>query len=82
MRQRKTIVLNGIRYYSDRPSDCRYCYFWKSRRTGCTLGEENCYYLAGPVRKKKSPCKGCSYGPCVSWCVKKVLGRKEVPANA
>ena len=48
---------------------------------GCTLGKENCYYLAESP-KKKSPCEGCCYGPCVSFCMKKVLGMKEVPANA
>ena len=32
--------------------------------------------------KKKNPCEGCCYGPCVSFCMKKVLGQKEVPANA
>ena len=48
---------------------------------GCTLGKENCYYLAESP-KKKSPCEGCCYGPCVSFCMKKTLGYKgeEVPA--
>lgn len=29
-----------------------------------------------------SPCEGCCYGPCVSFCMKKILGYKgeEVPA--
>ena len=53
---------------------------------GCTLKKENCYYLAESP-KPTSPCAGCSYGPCVSFCMKKcmneVLGtRMEVPANA
>ena len=48
---------------------------------GCTFGKENCYYLAESP-KKKSPCEGCCYGPCVSFCMKKILGFKgeEVPA--
>ena len=75
------IIIDGVRYHSDRPSSCRGCYFWKNRKVGCTLGKENCYYLAESP-KKKSPCEGCCYGPCVSFCMKKILGYKgeEVPA--
>lgn len=76
-----TILIDGIRYHKDRPASCRQCYFWKNRKVGCTLGKENCYYLAEST-KKKNPCEGCCYGPCVSFCMKKVLGMKEVPANA
>ena len=62
------IIIDGVRYHSDRPSSCRGCYFWN-------------YYLAESP-KKKSPCEGCCYGPCVSFCMKKILGYKgeEVPA--
>ena len=41
-----TIVIDGVRYHADRPQSCRACYFWKNRKVGCTLGMENCYYLA------------------------------------
>ena len=34
----ETIVIDGIRYHADRPSNCRGCYFWKNRKVGCTLG--------------------------------------------
>lgn len=81
MNHNKTILIDGVRYHKDRPASCRQCYFWKNRKVGCTLGKENCYYLAESP-KKKSPCEGCCYGPCVSFCMKKVLGSKEVPANA
>ena len=57
-----TILIDGIRYHKDRPASCRQCYFWKNRKVGCTLGKENCYYLAEST-KKKSPCEGCCYGP-------------------
>ena len=65
---KETIIIDGVRYYADRPRSCRGCFFWKNRKVGCTLA-------------------GCSYGPCVSFCMKKcmneVLGtRMEVPANA
>ena len=50
------IIIDGVRYHSDRPSSCRGCYFWKNRKVGCTLGKENCYYLAESP-KKKSPCE-------------------------
>lgn len=76
-----TIMIEGIRYHRDRPANCSQCYFWKNRKSGCVLGEKNCYYLAMPS-KKNNPCEGCCYGPCVSFCMKKVLGQKEVPTNA
>ena len=83
---RETIIIDGVRYYADRPRSCRGCFFWKNRKVGCTLKKENCYYLAESPNPT-SPCAGCSYGPCVSFCMKKcmneVLGtRMEVPANA
>lgn len=53
-----TIVINELRYYKERPANCRQCFFWKNNKIGCTLGKENCYYLAG-APKKKSPCEGC-----------------------
>ena len=43
---KETIVIEGIRYYADRPRSCRGCYFWKNRKVGCTLKKENCYYLS------------------------------------
>lgn len=81
MSNERTILIGGVRYYADRPSDCRHCFFWKNRKTGCTLGMENCYYLAEQP-ENKSPCKNCCFGPCVSFCMKKILGMKGVPANA
>lgn len=81
MSDNNLIIIDGIHYHKERPSSCRRCFFWKNRKKGCNLGKGNCYYLAeepGP----KSPCEGCCYGPCVSFCMNKVLGRKEVPVNA
>ena len=51
--QRKTIMIDGVRYYADRPHDCRKCFFWKNRKVGCTLGKENCYYLAETVKTEQ-----------------------------
>ena len=64
------------------------CYGRKStplRKVGCSLGKENCYYLAESP-KKRSPCDGCCYGPCVSFCMRKCMNevfgtRMEVPKN-
>ena len=83
---KETIVIDGVRYHADRPKSCRGCYFWKNRKVGCSLGKENCYYLAESP-KKHSPCEGCCYGPCVSFCMKKCMNevfgtRMEVPKNA
>ena len=81
MSKDKIIIIDGVSYHSDRPSNCRRCYFWKNRKAGCTLGKENCYYLAESPKKKRL-CEGCCYGPCISFCMKKVMGypSEEVPA--
>ena len=78
MNHNKTILIDGVRYHKDRPASCRQCYFWKNRKVGCTLGKENCYYLAESP-KKKSPCEGCCYGPCVS---SKAEPLQEAPGHA
>lgn len=68
--KRKTKLIDGVRYYTDRPSDCRNCFFWKNRKKGCTLGKENCYYLAEPVKtEQEKKCEDCPYAtgrPCVT----------------
>ena len=76
----RIITIDGIRYHADRPKSCRGCFFWQNRYRGCALGKDNCYYLA--EAPNPSPCKKCPYGPCIGFCMRKVLGRKEVPANA
>ena len=74
-------TINGIKYHYDRPSDCSCCFFWKNRKAGCSLGKENCYYLAESPNTN-SRCKGCGYGPCVSFCMKDILERMEAERNA
>ena len=64
-------TIGGVRYHDDRPNDCSFCFFWKNRKVGCTLGKENCYYLAESP-EKNSPCEGCGYAPCVSFCMKDI----------
>ena len=56
--KRKTIMIDGVRYYAERPRDCRKCFFWKNRKVGCTLGRENCYYLAEVIKTEQE--KKCS----------------------
>ena len=58
--EKETIIIDGVRYFPDRPKSCRGCFFWKNRKAGCSLKKENCYYLAESP-KKKSPCDGCCY---------------------
>ena len=76
--QRKIIAIDGVYYYAERPHDCRHCYFWKNRKVGCTLGIENCYYLAEVVKsKQETKCDNCPYAkdrPCVSASCYKDLG--------
>ena len=47
--RRSTILIDGIRYYAEKPESCRMCFFWKNRKVGCILGKQNCYYLAEAV---------------------------------
>lgn len=69
-KKRKTKIINGVRYYADRPNDCRNCWFWKNKAVGCTLGYEKCYYLAEPIQTpQETKCSRCCYkvnGLCVS----------------
>lgn len=78
-REKRTIVIDGVRYYVDRPHDCRYCAFWKNRKVGCTLGKDNCYYLAEIIKtEQEKKCEGCCYAkgqPCVSACCYKDLDK-------
>ena len=68
--KRKTILIDGIRFYDDKPDTCRKCFFWKNRKVGCVLGTQNCYYLAEAVKtEQEKKCEGCCYAkghPCVS----------------
>ncbi len=81
MNREKIIVIDGISYHGDRPGSCRRCCFWKNRKTGCVLGKENCYYLAAPPAGG-SPCDRCCYRPCIGFCMKAVLGDREVRKDA
>lgn len=76
-------------YAADKPSECRYCYFWRGKRKGC--GRTECFYLLseGILEKENLPgrdvgqtigengsCQGCAYGkhaPCIGYCIKKLL---------
>lgn len=68
--RRDTILIDGIRYYAEKPETCRMCFFWKNRKVGCILGKQNCYYLAEAVMtEQEKKCEGCCYAkgqPCVS----------------
>ncbi len=65
----QTMLIGGVRYYNSKPRDCRKCFFWKNKKVGCTLGKENCYYLAEPMETpQEKKCKNCPYAngqPCV-----------------
>ena len=37
MSKDKIITIDGVRYHSDRPSNCRRCYFWKNRKASCII---------------------------------------------
>ena len=75
--------IKGRQYAPDRPKDCRFCYFWENRKTGCMLGVDSCYYLLDEA-ESESECKNCPYGrvsPCVGWCTKKLLQEQDVARN-
>ena len=33
---KETLIIDGVRYYADRPQSCRGCFFWKNRKVGCS----------------------------------------------
>ena len=67
------------KYAEDKPKDCSYCYFWNSRKNGCS--KEECYYRLlpeEPFEEKEETwcCEGCPYGrysPCIGYCLQKIL---------
>lgn len=73
----RTILMDGTRYYADRPKDCKKCFFWKNRKVGCILGKGNCYYLAEAMKsEREKECETCCYsrnGTCASACCYKKL---------
>ena len=36
--ENETIMIDGVRYYADRPNSCRGCFFWKNRKAGLLPG--------------------------------------------
>lgn len=67
-----------VKYSDDKPSDCKYCYFWMPGKKKCKFDE--CYYIVRKVKKKRvqSQCYGCPYGrtrPCIGWCTRLILGQ-------
>lgn len=45
--------MSEVRYASDKPKECKYCYYWEGKRKGCLLGEERCYYILPPEDEKE-----------------------------
>lgn len=73
--------MSEVRYASDKPKECKYCYFWEGKKKGCQLGEERCYYILPEKEdaKKKSPCDGCPYGrvsPCIGYCLREIQQKR------
>lgn len=68
----------NVRYSSDKPKECKYCYFWAGKKKGCERGKENCYYILSEKAEADSErtCAGCPYGrdhPCIGFCLKKIM---------
>lgn len=67
-----------VRYATDKPKECKKCFWWDPMIKGCKLGEKNCYYIL-PDKKpieKTNPCMGCPYGkngPCIGFCMRNLL---------
>jgi len=63
-----TILIDGIRYYAEKPETCRMCFFGENRKVGCILGKQNCYYLAEAVMtEQEKKCEGCCYAKDLSY---------------
>ncbi|MDD5858199.1 MAG: hypothetical protein PUE19_08350, partial [bacterium] len=67
-------------YAADKPSDCRYCYYWKNKRTGCSLGKANCYYRISPPPKLKSDCDGYKDGILIDLTIAKESNYEDINA--
>ena len=75
-KQDKEELVSKHFHSGEEPKSCRYCYYWKNRKVGCSLGEENCIYEKPVQQEPKSECADCPYGrvhPCIGWCTKKLL---------
>ena len=73
----KIVLIDGVRYFAERPRECKMCFFWKNRKAGCILGGENCYYLAESIKtERERECEECCYAKektCVGACCYKRL---------
>ena len=70
------------KYAEDKPKDCSYCYFWNSRKNGCS--KEECYYRLlpeEPFEEKEETwcCEGCPYGKIFS--LHRVLPAEDSAGN-
>lgn len=80
------VLIDGVKYYSDKPETCRSCFFWKNRKFPCILGQENCYYLAEIIQsEQQKKCEGCCYASgrsCVSaTCYKDLMAQFNASKN-
>lgn len=80
------VLIDGVKYYSDKPETCRSCFFWKNRKVPCILGQENCYYLAEIIQsEQQKKCEGCCYASgrsCVSaTCYKDLMAQFNASKN-
>ena len=80
------VLIDGVKYYSDKPETCRSCFFWKNRKVPCILGQENCYYLAEIIQsEQQKKCEGCCYASgrsCVSaTCYKDLMTQFNASKN-
>ena len=67
-------------YIKDKPTDCRYCYYWTRAEPHCIYGFGQCFYtLQDPYTQDtvaESECADCPYGkysPCIGWCSREIL---------
>ena len=80
------VLIDGVKYYSDKPETCLSCFFWKNRKVPCILGQENCYYLAEIIQsEQQKKCEGCCYASdrsCVSaTCYKDLMMQFNASKN-
>ena len=76
------VLIDGVKYYSDKPETCRSCFFWKNRKVPCILGQENCYYLAEIIQsEQQKKCEGCCYDLMMQFNASKNTKPKEGAAN-
>ena len=60
--EKETIVIDGVRYYADRPKSCRGCFFWRTEKQG-VLSKRRTATTWPSLRKRNRPVTAAATAP-------------------